>query len=162
MSADGWADLCVVLARVAHIVELLVRSENTAAEPDCVPLDHILGDIAIHCCRSARDLVVGCHSLVETSLQLCFQSIIEASKQRASTRQHNVLVKLDSVMNRAALDRIVNDFSQRLGPVLANKFLKRETTVKKDWLVKCHLLDGRTFLDRGSVRIRHLCSPCFH
>jgi len=59
-------------------------------------------------------LVIDGHSVVEDVLYLALESLVEASKECAASREDDVLVELDSEIDWALLDRDVDYLSKWL------------------------------------------------
>jgi len=108
--------LHVHLASLA--LEVVTGAEDTSSEPDSVGLDQVLVTFGFHGVVVTGHLVIDGHSVVEDVLHLALESLIEAGKERAAAREDDVLVKLDSEVNRAFLDRVVDYLTKWLVEIL--------------------------------------------
>lgn len=124
MTADRWAHLHVLLPRLADLVEILVRAKHAAAEPDSVPLHHVLSHLTRHGRVCVGDGVVDLHASVKDSLHLLLQSLVKAIEKCAASTEHNVVIESDSVVNGAPLDGIVDHLTKRLREIFVNEFLQ--------------------------------------
>jgi len=108
--------LHVHLASLA--LEVVTGAEDTSSEPDSVGLDQVLVTFGFHGVVVTGHLVIDGHSVVEDVLHLALESLIEAGEERAAAREDDVLVKLDSEVNRAFLDRVVDYLTKWLVEIL--------------------------------------------
>ena len=93
MSADGGSTLHVVLSAVTDFGEVLLTAKDTASEPNCVALDHVLGDSDFDWLRSltSKSLVL-LETIINSLLHLLVESLVEVLKEGTSSGEYNVLV----------------------------------------------------------------------
>jgi len=60
---------------------------------------------------------------------------MEAVEESASTRQNDVLIQVDSVIDGAALHRVIHNLTQWLSPSVANEFRMEEHLGSKETFV---------------------------
>jgi len=133
VAANAWAVLHVHLASLA--LEVVTGAEDTSSEPDSVGLDQVLVTFGFHGVVVTGHLVIDGHSVVEDVLHLALESLIEAGKERAAAREDDVLVKLDSEVNRAFLDRVVDYLTKWLVEILVVEFWVEEHLWAEESLV---------------------------
>ena len=112
-----------------------MASENGPAEPYSISLHNILEYVAAHCIISSRNLVECCHALVQNLLHLALQTRVKALEQSRTARKHNILVQLDPVLDRTALNGIINDFTQRLHEILVHELWMEKHLWTKEALI---------------------------
>jgi len=104
--------LHVHLAGLAR--EVVAGAEDTSSEPNSVGLHQVLVTLGLHGVVVTGHLVIDGHSVVEDVLYLALESLVEASEECAASREDDVLVELDSEIDRALLDRDVDYLSKWL------------------------------------------------
>ena len=127
MTADRWSFLGVHLASLNYLREMLHRSEHTSSEPDSIGLHHVLFDLALNrlvvCARKTVDSI---HTHVKDALKLFAETGVKALEQSVSSRKDDVVVKFNSVVDRAFLDSVVNNLFDRAFKVLMDEFRVEE------------------------------------
>jgi hypothetical protein len=105
VSADRGPAFHVVFSAVANLVEMLLGTEHTAAEPYCESLNHVLRDINLDGLGSLTSkILILLQSIVDSLLNLLIESLVEVLEKGASSREDYVLIELSSGIDRAGLN----------------------------------------------------------
>ena len=140
MSKDGvvtanFRSMLSILFACLVTPEYIIRAKDTSSEPDSVSLHHILCANGLHTILSSSHRIEFGHSFVQNVLHLCLKPYVESFEECATSRQYNILIKFDSVLNWATLDSIVNNLTKRLNPILMNEFRMEEHLRSKEALI---------------------------
>ena len=103
--------------------EVFFGSKHGATKPDSVPLHDVLENVNIDRCAVVLSFVVLAHTVIYNFLERALQTPVEAIEKSRSTRQNDVVIQLNTVVDRAALDGLVDSLLKRLGPLRMDKFL---------------------------------------
>jgi hypothetical protein len=121
---------------VANLVEMLLGTEHTAAEPYCESLNHVLRDINLDGLGSLTSkILILLQSIVDSLLDLLIESLVEVLEKGASTREDYILIELSSGIDRAGLNRNINDLVQRSSPIIVNELRMEEHLWAKETLI---------------------------
>ena len=111
MTANRGSILSILFTGLADVGERVVTAEHRATEPDGELLHHVLCHCALHRVSAAVDRVVDCHTLVKNFLHLRLQTSVKSLEKCGTTREHNIVVEFDSILDGAALNGVIYDFT---------------------------------------------------
>lgn len=127
MSANGRSLFHIFLTAMTNLREVLRATKDTTSKPDGITLDKILRYIDLDGLGSwSGKLLILLETIINSSLDLLVQSLIEVFEHSCSTREDDVFIKSSTSIDRARLDRIVYNFIKRCSPVIVNEFRVEE------------------------------------